>query len=138
MLPGTLTLPVQPDGSGRLRRWWRHLAAVVVAAGCAQVMRPLQLAAIRAFGIGRAGQRVMRPPHITARRRDFFLWNGHLKLLKYERTKRSYLAKIPPGGNSDGAPAALPGPRIIVNPAGPSVGQAPQKARHPRALPRSR
>ena len=40
-------------------------------------MRPLQLAAIGAFGIGRRAQRVMRPPHVAARGRGFLFRNSH-------------------------------------------------------------
>jgi hypothetical protein len=79
------------------------------------MMRPLQLAAIRAFGIGRPRQRMVRPPHIAARRRDLFLWNGHVKLLKNERAEQSYLAKNISGGNSDGATPDPQRVRIIVN-----------------------
>ena len=57
-----------------------HLPAVVVAAGPAQVVRTLQFAAIRAFGISGRFQGVMRAPHVAARRRSLLFWNGHWEL----------------------------------------------------------
>src|SRR6202008_2348314 len=53
----------------------RHFAAVVIAAGGAQMMRPLQLAAVGAFGIGRGFKGMMRAPHVAARGRGFLLRN---------------------------------------------------------------
>ena len=41
------------------------------------MVRPLQLAAIRAFGVGRRAQRVMRAAHVAARWRGFLFRNGH-------------------------------------------------------------
>ena len=52
-------------------------AAVVEAAGPAQVVRQLQLTAVRAFlELGR-GQRVMAATHVAAGRRGLALGNGH-------------------------------------------------------------
>src|ERR1700730_7722843 len=83
IVPGTGAAPRAGQcrsGGGRLRR--HHFAAVVIAAGRAQMMRPLQLAAIRTFGIDRRRQLVMRPAHIAARRRDLLFWDGHWALVE--------------------------------------------------------
>ena len=53
------------------------LAAVIVAAGRAQVVRQLQLAAIRAFLEARRLQRMMAAAHVALRRRSFSLGDGH-------------------------------------------------------------
>jgi hypothetical protein len=60
------------------RRLSDDFAPVVMTAGGAQMMRPLQLAAIGAFGIGSTRQRMMGPAHITPRFRCLFLGDGHL------------------------------------------------------------
>src|SRR5262245_52296886 len=53
------------------------LAAVIVAAGRAQIVRKLQFAAIGAFlELGR-GQRMMAAAHVPLRRRGFSLWDSH-------------------------------------------------------------
>src|ERR1700675_2630807 len=65
------------QSSGVLRRHCYHLAAVVIPAGRAKVMRPLHLAAIRALGIGRGLERMMRAAHVAARLGGLFLRNGH-------------------------------------------------------------
>ncbi len=54
-----------------------HFTPVVVSARFAQMMRALELAAIRAFGISRGFQRMMRSPHVAARGRSLLFWNGH-------------------------------------------------------------
>src|SRR3977135_3926021 len=69
------------------------------------MVRPLQLAAIRAFRIGRRAQRMMRAAHVTARWRGFLFWNGHDRLGDWGELR--YLAKIPAGGNSKGAAGAI-------------------------------
>src|SRR5437763_1428743 len=56
------------------------LPPVIVAAGFAQVMRTLQLAAVRALGKGGRLQRMMRAPHVAPRWRSFLFGNGHEKL----------------------------------------------------------
>src|SRR3954452_1162158 len=53
------------------------LAPVVMAAMAAHVMRPLQLAAIGAFGMGLVRQCLMAAAHAPAGRAGFSLWNGH-------------------------------------------------------------
>src|SRR6478752_9951877 len=53
------------------------LAPVVVAAMAAHVMRPLQLAAIRALGVGLRRQRMVAAAHAPAGRGGFSLRNGH-------------------------------------------------------------
>src|SRR5438552_18608626 len=59
----------------RVRR--RNLPAVIVTAGCADMMRTLQFAAVRALQrLGRL-QGMVRPPHVATRLGDFFLWNSH-------------------------------------------------------------
>src|SRR5207302_1144279 len=69
------------------------------------MMRPLELAAIRALGVGRRAQRMMRAAHVTARWRGFLFWNGHDRLGDCGELR--YLAKIPAGGNSNGAAGAI-------------------------------
>src|SRR3954470_22961524 len=67
---------------GRRRIGLRHdFAPVVMAAGRAEVMRPLQLAAIRAFGVGGGAERVMRTPHVAARGRGLLFRNSHDRLV---------------------------------------------------------
>src|SRR5215469_18954800 len=75
-------LPPAPSPLRCLRTLTRHLAAVIVAARFAQMMGPLEFAAIRAFGVGRRFQGVMRTPHIAARGRGFLLWDGHGRLFQ--------------------------------------------------------
>src|SRR3954447_11203852 len=79
--PSLTLLPPAPVwfSAGR-RSCFGDLAPVIIAAGSAQVMRALQLAAIRAFGIGRRLQRMMRSAHIASRWRSFLFGNGHWKL----------------------------------------------------------
>jgi hypothetical protein len=62
---------------GGLRSRRGHFTPIVVAARFAQMMRALQLAAIRAFGISRGFQRMMRSPHVAARGRSLLFWDGH-------------------------------------------------------------
>src|SRR3984957_17680111 len=66
-----------PRASRRLGRCRNHLAPVVMADGGAKVMRPPQLAAIRAFDVSGRLQRVVRTPHVTARLGGLFLRDGH-------------------------------------------------------------
>jgi len=54
-----------------------NLTAIVVAAGRADVVRALQLAAIRALMVRLRGQGQMAAAHATAGRRNFSLRNGH-------------------------------------------------------------
>src|SRR6185369_7565493 len=70
--------PARPAGSGgRLRRRADHLAAVVIAAGRADVMRPLGLAAVRALDMRGRRQGVVGPAHVTARLGNLLLRNCH-------------------------------------------------------------
>jgi hypothetical protein len=89
-------------GSGGLRRLRHYLAVVVMTTGRAQMMRLLQLAAIRAFGIGRRLQRMMRATHVAAGGRGFSLRDGH-DFLKTAWGSCGYLAKFQGGGNNDRA-----------------------------------
>src|SRR5205823_3134821 len=63
--------------SASLRSCLRDLPPVIVAAGLTQVVRALQLAAIRALRIGGRLKRMMRSPHIAPRWRSFLFGNGH-------------------------------------------------------------
>src|SRR6185312_13682208 len=54
-----------------------HFAVPVVAAGAADVMRTLLLAAIGALGIGGGGQAMMGPAHVPLRRRGFSFGDRH-------------------------------------------------------------
>src|SRR5690349_18444708 len=69
------------DRSSSRRFGRHHFPAVVIAAGRAQMMRPLQLAAIRALAVSRDRQGVVRAPHVAARRRGLFLRDGHRRLV---------------------------------------------------------
>src|SRR5450759_287182 len=53
------------------------LAAVVMAAVAAHMVRPLQLAAVRALGMRLGAQGKMAATHTRPRRRGFSLGNGH-------------------------------------------------------------
>src|SRR5947209_3971658 len=68
-------------------------------AGSTDMMRPLQLAAIRAFRIGGGAKGMMRTPHVAARGRGFLFWNSHDRL--EGGGKVAYLDKFGCGGNSD-------------------------------------
>jgi hypothetical protein len=66
------------------------------------MMGPLLLAAVRALDIGRARQRVMRPPHVASRFGYLLLWNGHCRIsMKYRgiRAVAQYLTEFGPDGN---------------------------------------
>src|SRR6185437_8734033 len=65
------------DGLRRLRCRRHHFATVVVAAGGAHVVRPLDLAAVRALDVPHGFQRVMRAPHVATRFRRFLLRDCH-------------------------------------------------------------
>src|ERR1700722_5787118 len=67
-----VTGPVRSDCRGSC-----HFAPVIMAAGAADMVRPLQLAAIRAFGVGRGRQRMVRATHVATRLGGFLLGNGH-------------------------------------------------------------
>src|SRR5262249_36332426 len=70
------------DRRSRILRFLRcYFASVVVTARLTDVVRPLQFAAIRTFGVTWSAQRMVRAPHIAARGRDFLLRNGHVRLL---------------------------------------------------------
>jgi hypothetical protein len=54
-----------------------HFAVLVVTASAADVMRTLLFAAIRAFGVGRWCQAMMRTAHVPLRRRGFSFGDRH-------------------------------------------------------------
>ncbi len=68
-----------------------HFAAVVIAAGRADVMWPLQFAAIRAFVVRARNQSMVGPAHIAPGARDLGLWDGHGFNF---RVRGSYLARL--------------------------------------------
>src|SRR5687768_13476831 len=79
------------------------LAAIVVAAGGAQVVRNLQLAAILAFLERRHLERIVAATHVALRRRRFSFRDGHLRLTFVLETKklatfRAQLIGLPRGG----------------------------------------
>ena len=53
------------------------LATVIMSAGGTDMVRPLQLSAIGAFGMGIGRERMMRAPHVPLGRRCFSFWNRH-------------------------------------------------------------
>src|SRR6266481_4638563 len=65
------------DGLRRLRCRRHHFAPVVVAAGGAHMVRPLDLAAIRARDVAHGFERVMRPTHVATGLRCFLLRDCH-------------------------------------------------------------
>src|SRR5665213_1074999 len=65
-------VPLRVLGSGGL-----HFAPIILPARGTDMVRALELAAIRAFGINRRLQRVVRATHVAARRRGFSFRNGH-------------------------------------------------------------
>ena len=82
-------------GSGPDRRLHRiagcrHFAAVVMAAMRADVMRPLELAAVRALAVGRGRQRLVAATHAAPRRRRFSLRNSHERTPIFDRPARSW------------------------------------------------
>src|SRR5271168_1577420 len=56
------------------------LPPVIITAGFAQMMRTLQLATVRALGIGGRLQSMVRATHVAPRWRSFLFGNGHWKL----------------------------------------------------------
>jgi hypothetical protein len=64
-------------GAFRLRG--DNLASVVMTACGAQMVRPLEFAAIRALYVAGRGQRMMGSPHVAPRFRGFLLWNCHFQ-----------------------------------------------------------
>jgi hypothetical protein len=52
-------------------------AAIVMTASRTDVVRALQLTAIRTFGIGFGSECMVRTAHIAFRRRSFSFWNRH-------------------------------------------------------------
>jgi hypothetical protein len=67
-MPTEVTRGVMSGANGVLQRLASrdHLAAVVVAAMAANVVRTLQLAAVAAFGMGFMRQRLMAASHSSA------------------------------------------------------------------------
>jgi len=81
------------------------LAAVVMAAGGANVVRAFQLAAVRAFAIRCRRQRVMSTPHVTAGFGYLLLRDCHNFLLSFDSPppRLVYVAKF----NACGKPVAV-------------------------------
>ena len=52
-------------------------SVLVLPAGIADVMWPLELPTIGTFGVGRRRQTVVSAPHVPLRFGDFSLWNSH-------------------------------------------------------------
>src|SRR5262245_24907817 len=73
---------------GGLRSRADDLAAVVVAAGGADVVRTLGLAAVRALDVGRGRQRLVGPAHVTTRLRNLLLRNCHWVSLTLQSMRR--------------------------------------------------
>src|SRR4051812_9502473 len=65
--------------SGRSRRHRHDLASIVMAAGRANVVRTLHLAAIRALVVARRREGMMRAAHVAARFRGFLLGDSHIE-----------------------------------------------------------
>ena len=63
------------------KRWsislYENFAAIIKAAGRADVVRQLEFAAIGAFLWQNGDQRMVAAPHVAPRRRGFAFWNGH-------------------------------------------------------------
>ena len=72
-----LTVMRQANAVRRSSLDFEDFAAVVETASTADIVRQLQLAAIRAFLKGNGGQRMMAATHVAAGRRGFALGNGH-------------------------------------------------------------
>ncbi len=64
--------------------------AVIMAAGGADMVRPLQLAAIRTFRIGFRAQGMVRTAHVALRRRGFSFWNRHGDNLSWSFRQASF------------------------------------------------
>src|SRR5262249_34373437 len=83
-----------------------HLAAIIMPAMAADMVRPLQLTAIGTLGISRGGERIMRTAHIAARTRLFSLWNCHFNSrfacpLAARRAEYQRRPQGPPSGGHD-------------------------------------
>src|SRR5580658_8451146 len=81
--------------SRRLRRDRHHFAAVVMAAGRAHVMRPFELAAIRALDIAHRFEGMMRAAHVATRFGDLLFWDCHGTTLKEPHCGGKTVAKYP-------------------------------------------
>jgi hypothetical protein len=96
------TLKAEPRSrDGSRYRPFDNLAAVIMPAARTHVVRTLQLAAIRAFCVRSANQRIVRTPHITPRFGRLFLRNSHVSKLvdKGSRLKATaYVAVKRPAG----------------------------------------
>ena len=70
-------VPLAPGRSRSDAFDFENLAAVVVAAGRADVVGPLQFAAVGAFVVRARHQRMMGSSHIALGPRNFRLWDCH-------------------------------------------------------------
>lgn len=81
---------------------------IIVTASRTNMVRALQLTAIRTFGIGFGGERVMRTAHVAFRRRSFSFWNRHgqtfRKAAKLARKRTAELAKTAGHRKGPGCP----------------------------------
>jgi hypothetical protein len=69
-------MPRDASSTG-LRAGFDNLSAVVEAAGSANIVRKLELAAVRALLERRCAERMMATTHIPPRRRGFSLGDSH-------------------------------------------------------------
>ena len=93
-------IPAMPRTSGD-RFDLGYLALVVImAAGGAHVMRPLQLAAVRAFDPRGRAERMVGPAHVAARFGCLFLWHCHgfVSRCLGSRRKRDFIYTKSPAG----------------------------------------
>ena len=77
-----------------------HFAAVIVAAGAADVVRALELATIRAFLAGRRLERVMGAAHVATRLGNFLLRYRHDRFF---RMKCREVTQLMTGGGPESA-----------------------------------
>ena len=64
-----------------------NLAVVIMTTSSANVMRALQLAAVRALGWIASDQTVVRPAVVATRARDSILWDSHVQTSVFKRAK---------------------------------------------------
>ena len=62
----------------RLKADFQHFTTIIMAACVAQMVRTLQLAAVRAFLECFGGQRIMAAAHTALRRGSFAFWDSHV------------------------------------------------------------
>src|SRR5579883_3507079 len=116
MVNGSVTPTAPPRRAGFRSRGLRlhHLAPAILAAGRANMMRPGELAAIRALDIRRLAECMVRAAHVAARFGDLFLGYGHGELLSV---------------NDSGNPPLWGGRLNIGNRRPRQVGNAPESRR---------